>query len=713
MPEILPPPEKPATSTEDRIIPPKDDPGVAGVVEGLFEDSWKSKSLYNTLYARCAYFYEGNQWLRPTGDGRWVPNTMVPRGVKPVQKNRVGQSVDQAVSILAATQPSFLCPPASTDPEDRNRADIATAAVDKLSFMLDTPRYDRILKLWKGIAGTACLESEWQSEDGKWEVQTVTGEDGAPVPLTMGPDGPVPLTDPETQQPLMKPQGAIARRVYTFYETFPDPAASGIDDAAWVIFAYMVSDKDAMRRFNLSKQEIERIKGGKESSKVWSLLKRVFAGAQVSNTQANANGLVVLKLHQAPCAEAPTGRCITVVGGKTIYDDVSQTKGEFRFPFRVFYHGDHGKRFWGIGMVERVLDLQEELNRTLTRYSTTTHKMGNPKVLIPGDCGIPQNGWTDAPAQVVRYNVGQDGAKPEYMAGISMPSDVVRYIDWLDTAFDRVIGINEASSGVLPSSDTSGKAIRALQDKDVQRLALVARADAEEWAKVLRYELFLFGNYWPEGTKISLIGRDLQPFMLDFDRSMFSTPVDIQVEAGEGLPRDPAERQDFLNRMFAPGGPMQTLPPSLRRQYLSLSKNAAVRAYLSQENLYEINTRVQIEGCRRGERQTVIYNDDHDTARRLISQFQVSEDFRQADDSVKALIVDLDRQHATYQMQPKDGQGITLPPGVPLPGATTPPVPGGPAPGAAPPSLQTAHEAAGMPPPAPTQGSAPKPPGAA
>lgn len=702
----------PGKVTEEKpLLLPKDDPSLVDKVAELWEDSWKAKSMRNALEARCVAFYDGLQWLRwSTEQAKYIPNIMFPRHIRPITENEVGHTVDDAVAILSASQPSFYCPPASTDEADRNRADVATSVAEHLQETLNTPEFDEDLKLWKSITGMACLESEYNEKAGPWDpVMGVNPATGQPEPMVMGEDGPVLKSAFPTGKPVRRPRGAIERNLYTSLETFPDPASSGYHDAAWVAFATTVSPKDAERRFGLTASEVENLKGQGRWAKFVALARRVFSNFTISpsGTARTGGDIVLVKLHQAPCAEAPSGRCIMVLGGKVIYDEPSQTEGQVRFPFSVFTHGRNRKRWFPAGIVERLLEVQEELNRVLTRYGNTVRLMGNPKILLPGDSGVNQKAWTDKEGEIVRYNPGANGEKPEYMQGVTMPPAVMQYIQHLLATFQRLAGINESTMGILPSSDTSGKAIQALQGRDTMRLSKVSRRDARTWAKVMSYELFLAARYWPEDYKISVVGRDLKPFLLTFDGSQFLDPVDIRVVTGEGMPDDPQAAQQAINQMFAPGGPMVTLPPSMRRHFLSLSKNPSLRFLLMDENPYELNVRRQIADCKAGQKPIVIYNDDHATARRILSSYMVSEEFRELEDAQKQLVAALDTEHAQYEQMPKDGQGITMPPMAVMPAAPVPAVPGGPGPTAPPPDLQRQHDAAGIPPQVQPHGSPP------
>lgn len=717
-----PAPASPGGGSAKPLIPPIGEDGVLKAVVDLVDDSYRWKSLLHALHARCCAFYEGYQnvvWSAQRG--QFVPNTMYPRTIKPTMENRIKPTVEHAVSILASVQPSFIVPPRSGSPKDLSIADIQSAVVEKIATMLDTPTWDEDVKRWACKTGTVAVESEFQTEAGEWDVVFEEDENGDPV-LDPTTGDPIPQYETDkmgaplldaNQQPkvLRRPKGAIQRTLYTSLEQFPDPSSTGYDNAAWCAFAFTLSAREAERRFKIESEELSKIQGEGPWQKISMLLRRTFSpfgqGVTVQSA-ANASGPVLgLKFHQAPCKEAPSGRCIVILGGKVIYDEPSQTQGRFRFPFQVFHHERHAKRWFSLSMVETLLDLQEELNRVLTRYSNTTRLMSNPKIMIPADAGLDQKSITDKEGEVWRYNPGPSGEKPEFLQGMSMPPSVMAYIEHLIQAIEWISGINDASRGVLPSSDTSGRAIQALQSRDSQRLGKIAISQSKVWANVLRYELFLAGNYWPDKKKIRLVGRNLRPFMLTFDKSMFSEPVEeIEVEAGEGLPRDPVDRQKFINDMFAPQGAMMTLPPDMRRQYVVLSKNASVRTLLTRESAYELSVRVQLDQCRQGQQVQVNYNSDHNLARALISEFMESDEWRESPDQVKALIADMDRQHAYWSTQPKDERGITLPPDIVLPGPPTP------SPGQVPSTLEVNREAAGAPPAAQPQGSPPSPAGA-
>jgi hypothetical protein len=580
--------------------------------------------------------------------------------------------------------------------------------------MLDTREVNRVVTHWNLVTGTTIVESEWDPYAPPYRPKMEMGPEGwMPVPKT-GPDG-APLTGPDGKpEYVMEPKGALRRNVYTSLETFPEPGSSGPDNADWCFLVLSMAPEEVERRYGFKPKSASASASTQDGTgvagRVGQLLQRAFGlfgeGFSYSTSASGLSRAVdVLRFYQAPCAEAPAGRLIVMIEGKVIYDDVSPGRGYFRFPFEVFNLGTHGKRWFPGGLVQRLLDIQREMNRTISRYAETLALMGNPRIWMPRQVKWNRESLTNRPGLVFEYDP-VDGLKPEIAHGVTMPSDTFRHLERLENSFNRISGIEEALQGQMPSANASGRAIEALQGKNLQRLTAVAQKQNESWARVLRFELWLAGQYWDDGMKITAVGRNYKPMVVDFNRSDFSTPLDIVVQNGSALPQDPASRQQLLNQMFGPGGPMVTLPPDMRRFYLSLSKHGAdLISFFDEETIFETCTRNQIAECMAGQPQQAIYNDDHRTARRILSMFMAGQEFKEAPDQVKALIADLDRQHALWELQPKDAAGINLPPGAEM--AAVPQVPGAP-PAPVQPNPQQAQRQADMVPQGPPQPSAPK-----
>lgn len=717
MDAVVTPPEPEGTDPEvvdapgERLIPPKDDPGVGKAVLECFDEGWRARLPFHPTWCRSTAFFDGYQWVTwDSSAQRLAPNNMFPRGTVRVMENIIQPVVAQALSILTSAPPHMIADPASSDPEDRARADVATALLERNARDLRREDTDATVKLWKMLTSTVCVETEWQPEAGPWVPEEKRDAFGNKIPVV-----------DKNGAPVLRPKGALVEEVYTALEQIPEPNSTSPDDAAWVIFYRIISGREASRRFpTITPKKANADGKGTVWSKAAALLQRAFSAQGMSSSAAagDPDAVTLLKFHQAPCAEAPAGRTIVMVGDVVVHDEPSQTHGQKRYPFESFTHNKHGKRWFAPGLVEFLLELQSEVNRTLTRYGDTLHRMGNPKILLNEEAGVNRNSFTDAVAQVVRWQGESAHHKPEFMQGVTMPSSVVEYLRGRVEMMYRIAGINESTQGVLPSSDASGTAIKALQSRDVQRLATIARTDAETWARVAKYELFLQSKYMPDGEIVKVTGRDLAVFEHEFKRADLGTNNDVVVVAGEGFPRDPAAQQQFLTNWFSPGGPMQTLPPDARKQFLSTMRLGGLRTLLMESNRFEVHTMRQIQEAARGpEQPVVLYNDDHRFARMVIQRYMLSADFGDLKDDAKARVSQLDRDHAFYMQQPTDGiqpgTGITLPQGVPVPGA--PPVPaaapGGP--GAAPATHQGAFDAAGLPPQPAAQGSQPRPRAAA
>ena len=658
------------SETRKPLIPPIGDEEVCATVTRLFDAGYSDRRQWEGSWLEWLAFYHGQQYVVYSPEqNKVVPDKRVPPWRARITENRIRTTMDQVVAIQTGEPVMLACRPSSQDFDDVNRADIGSALLRHFHEVYDFDGLDCILKTWKGIIGHAALEVEWNPSGGKYEAVPTVGEDGSIVPMT----------DPETGETIYSTKGRIDINFYTPFEIIWDPCSTCPGDAQWVALCSNIDPKEVERRFGVSVKDKgpgERPHGEAQtggSGKLGWILRRIRAifgpkaGAKDSWGTQTSGGTDVIKFYTAPDEDNPGGRLVIIVGKEVIYDDVSPTEGEFRWPVVQFHHRTHGKRPYGDGIVQDLIDPQREWNKTKSWIREYRDLMMKGKILSPREANIDADAFTTEHAEVIEYDALPGAGAPTIQYPPEIPNSIFTTLRDLADAFNYISGIYDATRGDAPSGAAgSGKALQFQKEQNTQRLQSIVKADRRCWATVGSLLLFYAGKHWEDGEIIKAVGRYYEPMLVEFRKSDFASKMDVVVENDNALPAERVNRMNMLGQMFQKGGIMEpTTPIEMRRQYLSLARFGDLQGLIENENLDEAKARRQFRQCMIGQPQMAAYFDDHATHRRVLTELMKSIEFEQAHDIVKGLVFELDRQHGTYLLgtMPMDPQGRPLPPG--------------------------------------------------
>jgi hypothetical protein len=609
--------------------------------------------------------------------------------------NLMKPTLQQMVAIMTAEKPMLAAAPASQDTNDKNRADVATQVLRKaqLPTWLNFALIDRLQKRWKAVTGTSCVLPEWNPEGGVFRKKVVPGKDGKPV-VALDDDG----------EEIYEPEGDLDLLFFTSFEIYPDPSCTSEKDAEYVFLVSSMDPDEAERRYGVKKKGTtgtEKGEGTGGPSRVSSLLARVFSmfgpnGGYLTQWGAVSNrGVDVLRLFIAPNLSEPEGRKILMVGDKVVHDDSSEMAGEFRFDPVFYRHEENGKRFFGNGVMELVVDLQIELNSAISQMAQQRRLNLNPKMLVPDTCNVQDEDWLSSEGSIMRYG-SMGGEKPEPLKIPGIEPALFQTIQVYQDMFDRIIGLSEPSRGE-PVSRISGKSIQLLQEANRSRLGVVGTSDFERWADVAERILYLAGKHFTPDRLRTVAGDNYASMEDDFFSESLHDPVDVIVENDNALPQDRAGRLSLISQLAASGGPL-TLEEPLRTEVFKMLKYQDVQGILEEENLDEMRMRRLYKAIVATEQAQMpgVY-DNPVKCRAALEVMMKAEDFERLGQENPAAAAAVVQLYLAY------GQMLA---GVPLPGPGGAPMP----PGVIPPQdmVNPALKAAATPEP---KGSPPAPQG--
>jgi hypothetical protein len=282
------------------------------------------------------------------------------------------------------------------------------------------------------------------------------------------------------------------------WAVYPDPNATSLDDAEYVIEARRVSWDELERRFPGTRSDLE---GDDERldtrDELFSAGQEAMArpgalpGAIVSNygrpgqarDHAMLEGGVTLFecwLKENKSSTDEEGNTFTeavwrlvVFTGNTVLIDVPVTDlwESGRPPYVRYVMQDLGE-FWGMSLVEHLAQPQDSINRLLTSLQANAELIGNPVWLEDSRAQIGRTKMVNRPGQRLTKNAGSEAGwerPPE------MPAFVFQMVQFWIAEMERISGLSAVVRGATPSGRNAQGVIDQVQEAAFVRVRAALR----------------------------------------------------------------------------------------------------------------------------------------------------------------------------------------------------------------------------------------------
>jgi hypothetical protein len=151
-------------------------------------------------------------------------------------------------------------------------------------------------------------------------------------------------------------------------------------------------------------------------------------------------------------------------------DDLVLYKEEYKKDYFPFVMLQYNKRllgaFWGQGAVERLQNLQSEVNRLMILVQRSMWMGGSFKVLVENGSKVVSQHLNNDVGAIIQYS----GTPPQYITPPMIQQDIYPYIDSLIAKGYQQEGVSQLSaSSQKPMGLDSGKALRVYNDIEADR----------------------------------------------------------------------------------------------------------------------------------------------------------------------------------------------------------------------------------------------------
>lgn len=290
----------------------------------------------------------------------------------------------------------------------------------------------------------------------------------------------------------------------------------------------------------------------------------------------------------------PNGGMFSIIGDKLVQFVEGNPYIHQQYPYVKAPHIPTG-RFYADSVINDLVPIQREYNRTRGQITEAKNKMSHPQ-LMAAKGSIVANKITTEPGQVVEYALGFPAPQPLPLQ--NLPAYVLQELDRLLMDFEDISGQHQVSKGQVPSGVTAATAINYLQEQDETMLSTTYAGIEEAFEKIAYQTLCYVKQYWDTPRQVKVVGKDGTFNVLSFQGSDLRDNTDIRVEAGSALPTSKSAKQAFLMDMMSQGfippekglelmdmGGVQRLYEEIRVDYAQASRENMRMAAVTQEQI--------------------------------------------------------------------------------------------------------------------------------
>ena len=331
------------------------------------------------------------------------------------------------------------------------------------------------------------------------------------------------------------------------------------------------------------------------------VLEQKFFSSLGINTQPK-NYTSIQEAWIKPCKDYPEGVVVTWSGQSILemYEGWPYTGKDY--PFTKFDHIPTG-RFYSESVIQDLIPLQKEYNRTRSQIIEAKNRMSKPQLLAARGSVNP-NMITSEPGLVIQYTPGFNPPTPLPLQ--NLPQYVIEEQDRITRDMDDISSQHEVTKGRTPPGVTAATAISYLQEEDDSRLAPTISSIEEGVEKIGRHILGHVQKFWADERTIKVLGEDGVYESYAFSSVDLKDNTDLRVETGSATPRSRAAKQAFITEI----GQMGWIPPDRALRYLDMAETGKLY-----EEMQVDSRHAQRENLRLAEGTPVPVNDwdNHET----------------------------------------------------------------------------------------------------
>lgn len=446
-----------------------------------------------------------------TGMRLWVPPAPYYRS-RPVF-NRIRPAIRTELAKLTSQRPSATVVPSTSDEKDLIASRAAEQIWDSVYRRKKLKIIHRRAQLWALTTGVGYIKTYWDPNA------------------------------PDADNPGV-PGDVMYDTILPFHIFVPDILAEDIEDQPYVM--HITTRTPEWVKINYP--GVSPQPNVMEASDVMSNAFLNLVGAGTYRKDAVLCYEVWVKPNQLEFM--PNGGMFTIIGDSVVqYFDQGNPYLHGQYPFVKLDHIPNN-RFYSDSVINDLIPIQREYNRTRGQIIEAKNRMAHPR-LLAAEGSIDANKITTEPGQVILYKLGFPPPQPMPME--NMPAYVIQELQQQLADFEDISGQHDVSRGQTPPGVTAATAISFLQEQDETMLSPTFNSIEEAFEKIGYQTLCYVKQFWDTQRFVKVVGTDGQFNVMTFQGSDLRSNTDIRIEAGSALPTSKSAKQALLMDLMTQG----------------------------------------------------------------------------------------------------------------------------------------------------------------
>lgn len=246
------------------------------------------------------------------------------------------------------------------------------------------------------------------------------------------------------------------------------------------------------------------------------------------------------------------GRHVIVAPGCQLNEGDEDYDDDF-FPFAIYRHNPRVYGFFSQGMAEQLVPTQVEINRTLISIQRSLYLGGTYKIFVKSGSRVIKSHFDNMIGTIMEY---AGDTAPQYVVPQLVQPEIYAHLKDMKASGYELVGISQLSSaGLKPLGIDSGKALRAVDDIQVQRFQNVAQSYEQFFVELAKITVSVAKKAYEHDGKL-LVKAPGKRFIETIDWKEVDMEEDqfqLQIYPISKLPNDPEGRLASVQEMMQAG----------------------------------------------------------------------------------------------------------------------------------------------------------------
>lgn len=331
------------------------------------------------------------------------------------------------------------------------------------------------------------------------------------------------------------------------FNIFPDPLATSVEDAEYIIYASYKHVGRLKRLFPHRAKDLiggaiqysELVHDNDKDSRIDNqvLVLEVYSRDYDSLEEVDSN--VTLKY--------PRGRVLTICPDlNLVLSDRHNPYRDGKFPFVLDKDYDVPGKFWGEGEIQQLISPQKYMNELNNAILDNAKMTANMPWIVDNNAGIPKGSITSRPGLVIRKNPGTDVKREQPP---SMPGYVINALETYKEDIQQISGIFDTLKGQNATGVYTAQGILALQEAGQARIRLKVKVMEEALGKLGQLWYSRIQQFWRDERFIQIARHDGEYDLKKVRLEGLKNDYDIKILAGSTMPVNRGAMLDLMIRL--------------------------------------------------------------------------------------------------------------------------------------------------------------------